>query len=82
MFQLYPHSYIWLATQERMGSYPLDDLMYRCDIRRCCLMDIPFGDVWFYILDKICSLLLILHLAFSWLVKNLVENPSLLRYKF
>ena len=78
MFQLHPQSYKWLATQERMGSYLLDVLLYRCDIQRCCLMDIPFGDVWSYILDKICSLLLILHPAFSWLVKHIFENPLLL----
>ena len=28
MFQLHPHSYIWIATQERRGSYLLDALMY------------------------------------------------------
>ena len=82
MFHLHPHSYIWLATQERMGSYLLDALLYICEIQRCCLMGIPFGDVWSYILDKKCTLLLILHPAFSCLVKNLVENPLLLRYQF
>ena len=81
MFQLHPHSYRWLATQERMGSYLLDALLYRWDIRRCCLMDIPFGDVWSYTLDKICSLLVILYPSFSWIVKNLIENPFLLRYQ-
>ena len=79
MFQLHPHSYS-LAIQERMGSYLLDAFLYRCDIQRCCLMDIPFGDVQFYILDKRYSLLLVLHPTFSWLVKHLFENPFLLRY--
>ena len=82
MFQIHPHSYRWITTQERMGSYLLDALLYRCDIQRCCLMDIPFEDVWFYILDKICSLFLVLHLALYWLVKHLVENSFLLRYQF
>ena len=82
MFQLHPHSYRWLATQARMGSYLLDALLYRCDIRRCCLMDIPFGDVWSYILDKKCSLMLIIHPTFSWPVNRLVENPWLVRYQF
>ena len=82
MFHLHPHSNRWLSTQERMGSYLLDALLYRCNIQRCCLMDIPFGDIWSYILDKKCSLLLVLHPAFYWLVMNLVENPWLLRYQF
>ena len=79
MFKLHPHSYRWPTTQTRMGNYLLDSLLYRCDIRRCCLMDIPFGDVWFYILDKKYSLLLILNPPSSSVVKNLVENPFLLR---
>ena len=79
MFQLHPHSYRWLATRERMGNYLLDALLYICDIQRCCLKDIPFGNVLFYTLDIKYSLLLILHLAFSWLVKHLIENPWLLR---
>ena len=45
MFQLHPHSYRWIAIKERMGSYLLGALLYRCDIRRYCLMEIPFGVV-------------------------------------
>ena len=79
MFHLHPHSYRWLGIQARMDTYLSDVPLYRCDIHKCCLTDIPFGDVLFYTLDRKYSLLLVLHLAFSWIVKHLIENKCILR---
>ena len=44
MFHQCPHFYIWLVTQEAMGSFLSYDHPHRCDIRRCCSRGIPFGD--------------------------------------
>ena len=45
MFHQHPHSCIWLETLVTMGNLLLDALLYKCDIRRCYLMEILIGDV-------------------------------------